>query len=69
MYELIILIDSISVKIGIIAFFIIVTRLAVKLIGIKSWERLLTKIIKPASYVFIAAGLIHIVFSLRIAVK
>lgn len=69
MYDLIKLINSYSEKIAICALFIIVIILFVKKIGIKSLDSLLTKIIKPAVYVLLASGLIHIVFSLRMAIK
>jgi hypothetical protein len=65
MNDLVVLIDGLSAKIAMLMLFIVVAKFVTKRIGLKSFDRLLMKIYKPAGYILVMAGLIHIVFSLR----
>lgn len=66
MNDLVVLIDILSTKIAIFMLFIVVAKFVTKRVGIKSLDRLLMKIHKPAGYILVIAGLIHIVFSFRL---
>ncbi|SHI21809.1 hypothetical protein [Desulfosporosinus lacus] len=66
MSYLMMLINILSAKIAICAFFIVVAKFVTKRVGIKSVDRLLMTIHKPAGYVLVVAGLIHMVFSFQV---
>ncbi|MHB8075615.1 hypothetical protein [Desulfosporosinus fructosivorans] len=66
MSYLIMLINMLSVKIAICAFFIVVAKFVTKRVGIQSVDRWLMNIHKPAGCVLFVAGLIHMVFSFHV---
>jgi chromate transport protein ChrA len=67
MHELILQINSYSIKIAIATFLVMVIILFLKRFGKKDWNELLSKVIKPVIYILIAAFFIHIIFSIRLA--
>jgi hypothetical protein len=68
MNDLVVLIDILSTKIVKFMLFIIAAKFVTKRVGIKSLDRLLMKIHKPAGYILVMAGLIHMVFSFRLII-
>lgn len=66
MSNLIILINMIAANIAIGAFLIVIAKFVTKRVGIKYVDRFLMKIHKPASYVLVVAGLIHMVCSFHV---
>lgn len=66
MSNLMMLINMLSANIAICAFFIVVAKFVTKRVGTKSVDRFLMNIHKPAGYVLVVAGLIHMVFSFHL---
>lgn len=66
MTDLIAGIDIIKAKLAMVTFFIIVAKFITKHIGAKSVDRFLMMIHRPAGYILVIAGVIHMVLSFRV---
>lgn len=63
MIGLVVGIDALCANLAMFALFIVSVKFVSKRIGIKPLDRLLMKIHRPAGYVLVVTGVIHMVFS------
>ena len=63
--ELIAVIDTISAKIASLCFTVVLLKMLTKRISFKTADRALMKIHKPAGYILVVSGAIHMVCSVR----